>query len=708
MHDIAAQPGKPQDTLLGRAATSSAVIDFETRSFCDLGKHGAWRYSKHVSTEVLCMAYQLPGQKTKLWMRGDPFPHDLGLFIAHGGLVEAHNYFFEKCIWEHIMSPQFNWPWIPDQNWRCTAALASRHNLPRSLEGACKAAGLPAQKDKEGHSLMLKMCKPRRATKSNNSVWHESAEDLRRLGEYCVRDVDATRALINALEPLNDRELALWQFTEELNWRGVRVDLEFAEKAIEIFEAEKHDAEKRISELTNGAVTTGGQTARIADFCVEHGVKLDNLQKPTVVEALAGDLPDVVRELLTLRLSLSKGASISKFTAILNRADLEDWRLRDHVRYFGAGPGRWAGKGVQTQNLVRDMDLKKAARFKHLAKTIKPAKAMRLLFPDVTKELSPCVRPTFQAAPGKSFVCADYSAIEARVMAWLVGDPNLELFRQNKDIYIEMASAIYGREITKQDKTERALGKEAELACQYQLWWKTLLTRCWQKGVKIDPELAIRTVGLYRTRHPLIIAFWEEINRAFVECILYGKETAAGPVSFRKDKKNLHMVFPSGRYIVYNNVSVKLKKPATQKAKDLAQKLQQLGAPAAVIHSACELHKKETEGASIKARQVGCYWRESTTSYKWIEVSTYGGKIAGNACQGIAGDVLSHASLRLDQDPERFGVAVMTEHDELVMEQYENKCDLDAMVAEMCLPISWAPGLPLAAEGWVGRDFRKE
>jgi DNA polymerase len=554
---------------------------------------------------------------------------------------------------------------------------------------------------------MLKMCKPRRPTKTDDSKWHESSEDLLRLYEYCRNDVRAEKALADKLPPLEPRELAVWQFTEELNWRGVPLDLDFAQRAVEIFEAAKEDGEARIKQITNGAVETGGQTARILEFCESKGLKLPNLQKPTVTEVLNWDLRPEVRELLELRAKLSKGASISKYKAMLAKADLEDGRLRDHVRYSGAGPGRWAGKGVQTQNLPRKVDLPKARQFITLSKQIQKPRAMRLIYDNVTQELSSCVRPTFRAPPGYNFVCVDYSAIEARVLAWLTDDPNLEIFRQGGDVYIKMASAIYGREITKADYEERAVGKESELACGYQLWWKTLLTRCWQKEVKIGPALALKTVKLYREKHPKVREFWYNINLALVECILYGETREVGKLRFEKHGSDVRFFFPSGRFIVYNQVSVKRKKPKLQKTKKFEELLKQLGAPAQVIDEACQMHAEENLNNITKPRPVACYYQENSQSYKWVETSTYGGKTTENACQGIAGDLLSSASLRLAANPNRFGYAVMTVHDELVNQQRKGQEDLEGMIREMCRRPWWAKGLPLDGEGWIGKDYRK-
>ena len=293
------------------------------------------------------------------------------------------------------------------------------------------------------------------------------------------------------------------------------------------------------------------------------------------------------------------------------------------------------------------------------------------------------------------------------MLAWLADDRNLEVFRQGKDIYIEMASKIYGREITKEDKLERGLGKEAELACGYQLWWKTLLTRCWVNGVKIDPVLALQTVKLYRNEHPKIVEFWADINRAFVECILYGKDTETGRLHFELHKNVARMFFPSGRCIMYPQPSVKKKIKQSQKTADLRSQLKQIGMPNKAVDEACMLHNDEVESSAGKARQVACYYRESSTNYKWVETSTYGGKLTENASQGVACDVLVDASLRLAADRKRFGNTVMTAHDELVQEQKKGREDLAGMIECMCIVPKWAEGLPLAAEGWTGERYRK-
>lgn len=697
------------DTSYGEGCLSLpiATIDFETRSECELRKHGAWRYSKHPSTEVLCMAYQIEDRPTKLWIRYHPLPADLGQHIAHGGLIEAHNYFFEKCLWEHVMRPKYYWPWIPELNWRCSAALAARRNLPRSLDGACSALNLPVQKDKAGHRLMRKICKLRKATKDNDAKWHEEPEDLKRLYEYCKQDVKAEYALSRALGELEPRELAIWQFTEALNWRGVYLDLDFAQRAIDIFGTVEKEGHVRVSEITNGEVTTLGQRDRILTYCESQGVELDNLQGPTVAEALLGELPENVRAVLDLRRKLSKGTSISKYKAMLARADLGDNRLRDHVRYFAAGPGRWAGQGVQTQNLPRKVKLSRARPFIKIAKELKRPQAIRLLYDNVPQELSSCVRPTFRAAPGHNFVCVDFAAIEARVLAWLTRDHNLELFKQGKDIYIEMASKIYKRKITKEDTAERNLGKATELACGYQLWWRTLLTRCWQQGIKIDPSLALQTVKLYRKSHPLIKQFWYDIEQTFLDCILYRKPVQLGHLGFEMAGENAHIVFPSGRYIVYNKVSVKKKVRKAGKVDSLRQQLKQLGATKETIDEACDLFLDETKDQKNKAKQVPCYYHEDSMRRKWLETTTYGGKLTENVCQGIAGDALTDASLKVAQRPELYGHVVMTVHDELVMEQKKGCEHLQMMIQDMCRASRWAKGLPLDGEGWVGEEYRK-
>lgn len=682
-----------------------AIIDFETRSFGDLKKLGAWRYAQHPTTEVLCMAYYVTGDKVRLWLPGDPFPAILRRHIEKGGLLEAHNYFFEKCIWVH----KLRWPEVKDEQWRCTMSRCFRYNLPKSLDVACRVLGLSEQKSKEGHALMLKMCKPRKPSKDNPAIWHETPEQLERLYEYCRQDVKAELALSRALPPLEPRELAIWQFTEALNWRGVKLDLDFAARAVRIFAKLKEEGHAEITKLTDGRVTTGNQTQRILDFCAQHGTALTNLQKSTVAEVLLDDTIDPkVKRILELRKLLGKGASISKYEAMLNKADLGDGRLRGHVAYFGAGPGRWAGRGVQTQNLPsRDVvPYKDASRFINVVKSLPHPESARLLYSMVSKQLSSSIRPSFTAGPGKTFVCVDFASIEARIMAWLTGDQNLEIFRNNGDIYIKMASKIYEREITKYNKVERALGKEAELACMYQLWWQTLLGRCWKKGVKIEPELAIKTVKMYRKEHPIVTGFWKDIKNAFVECILYGKDTSTNKIGFERTKNDIRMVLPSGRTICYNKPTVKKTKRGPSSIDTLRDDLAQLGAGKELIENLCELHEEEVSGFEPRVKQTPFYWRENSTG-KWVQVATYGGKLGENACQGIAGDILSESSLRLDKDHERFGVAVLTVHDELVFEQDIDKANLDDTIEEMCIVPPWARGLPLAGEGWIGRNYRK-
>ena len=349
------------------------TIDFETRSRADLKKVGAWAYAQHPSTEIMCMAMRTESPLVKglvnevstgLWAPDkfgskitEPLPwlaeKGFKIDIEHADTIEAHNAGFERAIWEEICVKRLGWPTIPPGKWRCSAAKAAAHSLPRSLEGAGEALGLAIQKDKEGHRIMLKLCKPRTPTKKNPNTWNEDPEDLLKLFRYCLRDVEAEHALSEALRALSLKEQAVWHLDQEINARGVYVDVDAAKAAISIVTKHSKAMLNEMDGLTHDMVKSVTQVAKTLDWLKTRGVDLPNLQKETVKDYLK-DHPYMHRDprrVLEIRQSLSK-SSTSKYTALINVAG-DDQRARGLFMYCAAGTGRWGGKHIQPQNLPR-------------------------------------------------------------------------------------------------------------------------------------------------------------------------------------------------------------------------------------------------------------------------------------------------------------------------------------------------------------------
>ena len=338
------------------------TIDFESRSRCDIRACGPWVYAEHPSTEILCLAAKVDNDPPGIYVT-----EDFGLFsrsilqyvsddivdlIEKVDIIEAHNAEFETAMWHHICHRRWGWPDLPLEKMRCSAAKAATCALPRDLDGACRALGLPVQKDRAGHALMMKMCKPRKPTKNNPNEWVEDAESLIRLFRYCLQDVEAEHALSEALPDLSEQELAVWRLDQKINRRGVYVDMPAVDGMIAMTEEWKAMLIDEIIALSDGVVTSGSQIARILDVLGQEGMDAEDLTKGTVLEMLAGDLSPKARRMLEIRQSLGK-SSVSKYRALRSSVN-SDSRARGLLMYHAASTGRWGGKRFQPQNLPRE------------------------------------------------------------------------------------------------------------------------------------------------------------------------------------------------------------------------------------------------------------------------------------------------------------------------------------------------------------------
>ena len=467
------------------------TLDFETRSFVDLTKTTQARYAEDPSTEVLCLSLKVGGTPTWWWapawvseaVRGnksDPafYGQEIDLtrleeiVFAPSTENHAHNAGFERAIWREIMHKRFDLPDIPLEHWRCTAAKAAMHALPRSLDKAGAALSLPIKKDKVGHALMMKMCKPLPPSKKQYQEladncfmplseikakheskdmrarwysapddswlvrWHETPEALEALIRYCIQDSEAEHALDKRLVDLPDYEQELWFLDQRINDRGLPVDVEGCRAMVAFTVQEQEKNLEAFREATGGAVDSPKCYKAFAAWL---GVK--SVDKAAVEELLASEgLSDHVRRALEITQASNK-SSVAKYDSLLLGLNADD-RIRGCFLYHGAGTGRASGKLFQPQNLPRgtftDVDLcyeiVSALEFK-LAAT---------LWGDPMHIASTCIRGAIKAPEGKELLAADYSAIEGRVIAWLAGEEDkLEAYRQGKDAYVLVASKAF-------------------------------------------------------------------------------------------------------------------------------------------------------------------------------------------------------------------------------------------------------------------------
>lgn len=470
----------------------TACVDFETRSACSIRACGAWRYSVDSTTEILCLAYSLPfwdGGRTELWhptflhlgIQESPIPADLFEWITDGGLVCAHNVQFEEYIWSNIAIPRFSWPVVPMSSWRCSAAKAAAHALPRALEDACTALKLSVSKDVVGHKAMVKASKPRKSRKAERELWaktgqtpptplwHESRELFETIWAYCRQDVLAECALSDALPDLSPHETDVFLMDLAVNLRGFQLDPWAVAQALTLIEEETAILNSELAVITDGAVKKATQRAQMITWFNSQGVVMENTQKATLDAMMEfGDVgPGVemtvpVQRALEIVRALGR-SSTAKYQKMSDWADPTDWRVRGGLLYHGASTGRWTAKGVQPQNFVKGTvkDMGGLWEMLHLGSR----EAITDSYGSVMGAVANAIRGAIVARPGHTLFVSDFAAIEARVLLWLANDDDsLEMFRNGEDIYCAMATDIYGYTCTKDNQPEeRSVGKWAIL-----------------------------------------------------------------------------------------------------------------------------------------------------------------------------------------------------------------------------------------------------
>jgi DNA polymerase len=604
------------------------TIDFETRSACDLKACGAYRYSIDETTSVLCLAYT-----DGFWKPGDNDPVDLLSHVRNGGLIEAHNAEFEYVIWNNICAVRFGWPRLNLEQLRCSAAKAAALGLPRKLSELGKMLELDVQK---GDSrLMLRMSKPRRHTKNDLSDWHEKPEDLQKLYDYCKQDVAAEMAL--PLRCLIDAEQKTWELTAKINERGIYCDTELCTKAIVLAQRYNEELTAELGNITEGRITSPGQVAR---FLKE--VPIPDMQADTIDEWLKSDkLNPYQKRLLEIRRALSR-SSISKYQAMVNMA-CPDNRIRGTLLYHGAHTGRWSGRGIQPQNLIKgkvDGDL-----FENIEKC--DYRAFKAKHPDLFTTLAAGVRGMLRATPGSYLLAGDFNAIEARVVCWLAGDENLNTYVRGGDPYIEMAARVFNIPDSQITKEQRQLGKVIVLACGFGMGSEKFQATCETYGIQIDRQFADYAVQTYRSKYHAVRTFWYQVQDCATQTIAFGETTRCRGVTFYLQDKYLFCKLPSGRSLAYYNPRL-----------------------------------------------------DPDITYR-DDIRTYGGKLVENITQAVARDVLRDALFRLESAG--FPV-IMTVHDEVVCEGGGEEGHFKELM-EVVPP--WAEGLPIKVETWRDERYKK-
>jgi DNA polymerase len=549
---------------------------------------------------------------------------------------------------------------------------------------------------------MMKMCKPRKATKNDLSEWHESPEDFEKLYEYCIDDVECERAIDRALPELSETEQQVWELDQEMNMNGIRVDLELVEKALSFASVYSDKLNKRLHDLTEGYVDKHTKRAAFLRWLAMNDVELPDFTAPTVRYALAKmDLPAVVREALDIKVALAK-SSVSKYEAFKN-STCDDGRLRDILVYHSASTGRWGGKIVQLQNLPRGNEKytdAAAACIKQLS-----LEDFEKVYPNVMGTLSSCIRSVLIPDVGRGMSVADYSSIEARVIAWLAEqEDTLNVFRSGECVYCNEATGIFGRLITKKDKFERSIGKVAVLALGFAGGIGAFGTMANAYEMDLEPvyDIVYPSISGYeydsaewaynfyksrvesplshkagvvsdiikqrwRANNPKIVEYWKNIENAAIEAVK--NKGALYTVN------NVKFLYPNGHQFLYC---------ALPSGRKLAY------------------HRPEIKESGSKEQLT--YMTLHSQTKKYLRTSGYGGKLVENIVQAVARDIMAHGLLNIKRDG-RY-LPHLTVHDEAITSGAKEE-DIKVLERLMCDLPEWAAGLPIEAEGWKGIRYKK-
>jgi DNA polymerase len=665
----------------------SLHVDIETFSDVDLKKCGVAKYAESPLFQVLLFGYCVddgPEQVVDL-ASGEEIPGEiLVALFDHNVRKKAFNAQFEMtCLRKHFGAD------MPPEQWECTSVHALYLGLPNDLDSVCGVIGAPNEfrKQKTGHALIRTFCVPCKPTIKNGgrtrNLPHHEPEKWELFKSYCAADVRAERYVGSRLVkfPVPEKERRLWIVDQHMFLRGVGVDMDLVDAAMYCDETVKDKLTHEAVSLT-GLSNPNSVQQLIGWLQEEMDEEVTDLRKKTVPKLLESASSSTVERVLRLRQELSK-SSVKKYEAMARSAGA-DGRLRGVTQFYGANrTGRWAGRIVQLQNLPQNKlpDLELA---RELVKA-RDIDAIEMLFGSVPDVLSQLIRTALVPAPGRRLYVSDFSAIEARVIAWLAGCKwRLDVFNTHGEIYEASAEQMFKlpRGSVTKKSPYREKGKIAELALGYQGGVNALITMgALDMGIPQEGLEEIKRA--WRAANPEIVRLWYAVETAMKEAIARGTDIelkiadGRSKLVFGYEKKFLTITLPSGRKLFYAKARLEPEDLYTENA---AGQRFMIAAEGSVTY----------EGVDQKTK-------------RWCRMSTYGGRAVENITQAIARDCLAESMLALDFA----GFSMLfTVHDEIVAEETEDR--LTEMEQIMGRPISWAPGLPLRADGFITDWYQKE
>lgn len=650
-----------------KMTTTSKILHVDIETFCelDLTKTGVYAYTSHPSFEILLFAYAWDDGPVKcIDMVNDEFPYELLEALEDPDVIKvAHNANFEMtCLGQYFMID------VDPRQWLCTMVMAYYNGLPGSLSSLGNVFELEEQKMSVGKTLINYFSKPCKPTKANGqrtrNLPRHDTDKWETFIDYCIRDVEVEQKLYGMLKDFKQPEWErdIYILDQEINRRGIMIDRQFVNNAVEMDSGITLKYIEELKEITG--LSNPNSTAQFKQYLAKEGIECKSFTKDTGPELLAAVQDPVIKRAIQLKLLCGK-SSTAKFQA-MQRADNGDHMLRGTFQYYGGlRTGRWSGRLVQLQNLPQN-HIEELDMVRELVKD-NDLDTLDLLYESVPDTLSQLIRTAFIAKSGCKFIVADYSAIEARVIAWLASEKwRQDVFKNNGDIYCASASAMFKVPVVKHGVNGhlRQKGKIAELALGYGGGPQALKNMgALKMGIEED-ELP-KLVKMWRNSNKRITALWKKAGNEAIDAI-YQQSIRRGVdrILFGFQRGNLIIKLPSGRKLCYQDAKI----VDTEKGPKI---------------SYSGVHEKSGK-------------REVT--------STWGGKLVENIVQAIARDCLAQAMLRLRDAGYEIVAHV---HDEVIIE-----APLDAEVEDVCRimgePLEWAPGLILNADGYETKYYKKD
>lgn len=637
-------------------------IDIETYSSVNLQKAGVYKYAESPDFDILLFGYSVDGGAVQVidLACGEKIPAEIADALSDESVIKwAFNAQFERVCLSNYLDT-----WLSPDSWHCTMVWSATLGLPLSLEGVGAVLGLEKQKLTEGKNLIKYFCVPCAPTKTNGgrtrNLPQHDMEKWEQFKAYNLRDVETEMSVQKKLTrfPVPDFIWNEYHLDQEINDRGIGLDMTLVEQAIAIDSISRKSLTQRIQNLTD--LDNPNSVAQMKGWLSDNGLEMDTLGKKAVAETFK-TAPKRLADVLSLRQQLAK-SSVKKYTA-MQTAVCKDSRARGMFQYYGANrTGRFAGRIIQLQNLPQNhmSDLADARALVRSGNY----DALELLYDDIPDTLSQLIRTAFVPQDGRKFIVADFSAIEARVLAWLAGEKwRMQVFADGKDIYCSSASQMFGVPVEKHGINGhlRQKGKIAELALGYGGSVGALKSMGALEMGLTEEELQ-PLVNAWRNANPMITALWWDIDRAVKTTVREHIPTEVAGLKFTYESGFLFMRLPSGRRLAYV-------KPRMG--------INQFGSE------------------SVTYEGVGA-------TKKWEHLESYGPKFCENAIQAIARDILMYAMQTL-----RNCSIVAHVHDELIIEA-DRRMSLSAVCEQMGRTPPWAKGLLLRADGYECDFYKKD